>query len=45
MITRHDQEMLAALKRIGHELKRSNDLKEKEMEEAKRKEISELDAD
>lgn len=32
MITRHDQEMLVALKRIAAELKRANDLKEKEME-------------
>lgn len=31
-ITRHDQQMLAALQRIGNELKRANDLKEKELE-------------
>jgi hypothetical protein len=35
MITRHDQDMLRALQLIGRELKRANDLKEKEMEEAR----------
>lgn len=32
MITRHDQDMLRALQLIGKELKRANDLKEKEQE-------------
>lgn len=32
MITRHDQMMLATLQKIANELKRANDLKEKELE-------------